>query len=94
MGFFQTLHGGVVRDLKIRNLKAHFARAYPGQTMRATLESYCGLGMMLALAVNDGSDDRFALINEYEKELELEEADHRYFAREAHEVGISTMLRK
>jgi hypothetical protein len=91
MGFFQTLCGGVARDIKIRSIKAHFNRVCPGQTMNSPLESYCGLGMMLAQAVNDGSDDRFGLMRAYERELEQEQANHRTFARQAHEIGVSTM---
>ncbi|WP_028100658.1 hypothetical protein [Pseudoduganella violaceinigra] len=94
MGFFKSMFGSVTRDLKIRQLKAAFARDFPGEKMNGTLEGYCGVGMMVAQSINDGTQDRIRFLNVFEEGLRQEDERHRHFAKEAYDLGVETYLEK
>ena len=94
MSFLKSVYGGVIHDVKIKKLKATFNRDYPGEKMNGTLEGYCGIGMMVAQSLNEGTEDRLRYIDAFEQGLMLEKEHHRSFANHAYEIGVSTILNK
>ena len=95
MGFLKSLYGAVARDAKIAKLKKDFYRVYPGEAMQATFEGYCGLGIAVALSINEGKeDDRLWYIGLVDQGLSLEKEHHRPFANQAYVIGVETTLNK
>lgn len=94
MGIFRNIAGGFRRDAKIKELKAEFSHRFPGQMTNGTLEGYCGMGMMIAMAINEGSDERLTLINAYEAAIEMEREVYRDIIQEAFDIGVDTVLKK
>ncbi len=94
MAFVKLLLDGVTRDLTVKQLKAEFSREFPGESMKWTLEGYCGTGMLVAQSINDRTSARIHLLDALELELAQEEERHRRFARLAYQIGVETHREK
>lgn len=95
MSFLKMLAGGISRDVQIKKLKMQFAQQYPGESTQGTFEGYCGVGMMVAEALNAGNEaERLRLINIVDEGLIAEQKQHRPFVNEAYEIGLRSILKK
>jgi hypothetical protein len=95
MGFLKMLAGGVSRDVQIKNLRAKFARQYPGESTQGTFEGYCGIGMKVAESINAGNEsERLHFINIVDGGIASEREHHRPFVNEAYEIGLNSILKK
>lgn len=77
MGILKNIFDGFKREAKIKELKEKFSHQFPGQRTKGTLEGYCGIGMKLAIAINEGSEERLTLINIYEEAINMDNETHR-----------------
>ncbi|WP_123863843.1 hypothetical protein [Burkholderia plantarii] len=92
--FIKWLIGDVIRDFRLKKLKADFDRHCPNERMAGTIDGYCGIGMMIGRAERDAGQAAHGhakLLDVYSSSLVAELAQHREYARRAYRIGVESV---